>query len=158
VHRNVANLVVHTDFSMLSVLQYAVEVLRVNHVIVCGHCGCSGDKNAMSNCDLGLINKWLRNIKDVYRLFHRELTSIADLTLRFERLVELNVCEQVQNLAQTSIVQGGWNKRQAPTLHGWVYNLRTGYLEELARIELGADLDPIDRFDFGPKDDQGRRA
>jgi len=151
VHRNVANLVVHTDFNMLSVLQYAVQVLQVKHVIVCGHYGCGGVKNAMTNRDFGLINKWLRSIKDVYRLYSRELETIGEPQHRFDRLVELNVCEQVQNLAQTSIVQGAWSQRQAPTIHGWMYDLKTGYLKELAQMKPGAEIDPIYRFDFdGP--------
>jgi carbonic anhydrase len=148
VHRNVANLVVHTDFNMLSVLQYAVQVLKVKHVIVCGHYGCGGVKNAMSNLDLGLINKWLRNIKDVYRFHSDELNAIADPTRRFDRLVELNVFEQVQNLAQTSIIQHAWKELEAPYVHGWVYDLRTGYLEELALLKPGAPIDAIYRFDF----------
>jgi carbonic anhydrase len=153
VHRNVANLVVHTDLNMLSVLQYAVEVLEVNHVIVCGHYGCGGVKNAMSHRDLGLINKWLRGIKDVYRYYRRELDSIADEQRRFNKLVELNVYEQVQNLAQTSIIQGAWHKRGAPHLHGWVYDLHTGLLKELALIKPDSELDPIYRYDFGDTSD-----
>ena len=148
VHRNVANLVVHTDFNMLSVLQYAVEVLQVKHVIVCWHYGCGGVKNAMGRKDLGLINKWLRHIKDVYRLYSRELETISDPAARFDRLVEVNVMEQVQNLAETSIVQRAWHDRQVPEIHGWVYDMRTGYLKELARMQPGAKLDPIYSFEL----------
>jgi len=152
VHRNVANLVVHTDFNVLSVLQYAVDVLEVKHIIVCGHYGCGGVKNAMTNRDFGLINKWLRNIKDVYRVYHRELEAIDNQQLRFDRLVELNVSEQVQNLAQTSIIQKAWKKRKGPTIHGWVYDLKTGYVKEHAEMNSQSSLDSIYRFDFdGPR-------
>ena len=148
VHRNIANLVIHTDFNMLSVLQYAVQVLKVKHVIVCGHYGCGGVKNAMGRKDLGLINKWLRQIKDVYRLYSRELEAIADLTARFDRLVEVNVMEQVQNLAETSIIQHAWHDDQRPEIHGWVYDMRTGQLKELARMQPGAKMDEIYMFDL----------
>ena len=146
VHRNIANLVVHTDLNMLSVLQYAVEVLRVKHVIVCGHYNCGGVKNAMGNKDLGLINKWLRHIKDVYSFHHRELACLEP-EARYERLVELTVIEQVQNLAQTSMVQRSWRKYGMPTLHGWVYDLRTGLLKELANLQPGSKLDDIYMFE-----------
>jgi len=149
VHRNIANLVIHTDLNMLSVLQYAVEVLKVKHVIVCGHYNCGGVKNAMTRHDFGLINKWLRHIKDVYRMHHRELESIADERARYDRMVELNVTEQVQNLAQTSIVQRAWKNEQRPILHGWIYDLRTGYVQEIACMEPGAKIDDIYSFDFG---------
>ncbi len=148
VHRNVANLVVHTDLNMLSVLQYAVEVLKVKHVIVCGHYNCGGVKNAMSHQDLGLINKWLRNIKDVYRQNRRELETIESDQTRWDRLVELNVAEQVQNLAETSIVQKAWHADNRPTVHGWVYDIRTGYIKEIACIRPGAKLEDIYMFDF----------
>jgi carbonic anhydrase len=148
VHRNIANLVVHTDLNLLSVLQYAVEVLQVEHVIVCGHYNCGGVKNAMSRQNLGLINKWLRHIKDVYRMHHRELACMTDDQARFDRLVELNVIEQVQNVAQTSLVQLGWRRRDAPTIHGWVYDVRTGYLKEIACLRPGSELDEIYMFDF----------
>jgi carbonic anhydrase len=148
VHRNVANLVVHTDFNMLSVLQYAVEALRVRHVIVCGHYNCGGVKNAMTNRDFGLINKWLRNIKDIYRIHQAHIDAIADSQARWDRLVEINVTEQVQNLAKTSIVQRAWRDAQRPTLHGWVYDLRTGYLKEVALVPPGARVDDIYRFDW----------
>jgi len=149
VHRNIANLVVHTDFNMLSVLQYAVEVLEVKHIIVCGHYGCGGVKNAMTHSDLGLINKWLRNIKDVYRIYSRELEAIADPAARFDRLVEVNTMEQVQHLAETSIVQRAWHLHGRPHIHGWVYDLRTGYLKELALMKPGSRVEDIYTFDFG---------
>ena len=147
VHRNIANLVVHTDFNVLSVLQYAVEVLKVKHVIVCGHYGCGGVKAALSRKHLGLINKWLRNIKDVYRANHRALDSLAEGD-RWRRLVELNVIEQVNHLAETSIVQRSWKRTGAPVLHGWVYDLETGLLKELALMNAQSPLDPVFQFDF----------
>lgn len=148
VHRNIANLVVHTDFNMLSVLQYAVEVLEVKHIIVCGHYGCGGVRNAVTNRSLGLINKWLRSIKDVYRMHRRDLETIADPELRLDKLVEYSVAEQVQNLAETSIVQSAWNKHQRPYLHGWVYDMKTGALKEQALMKPGAEIEEIYRFDF----------
>lgn len=148
VHRNIANQVIHTDFNLLSVLQYAVDVLKVNHIIVCGHYGCGGVKNALTHKHLGLINKWLRNIKDVYRIHQRELDSIADQTARFRRLVELNVQEQVWKLAETSFVQHAWQKENRPNLHGWVYDLHTGYLKDLLMLTPGTPLNDIYKFEF----------
>ena len=147
VHRNIANLVVHTDLNVLSVLQYAVEVLKVKHIVVCGHYNCGGVKNAMSRKSFGLIDKWLRHIKDVYRFHQRELSCLSD-QVRYDRLVELNVIEQVQNLVQTSLVQTSWRQRDLPSIHGWVYDLRSGYLKELACLRPGSKLDNIDVFDF----------
>lgn len=143
VHRNIANLVVHTDVNLLSVLQYAVEVLKIKHVIVCGHYNCGGVKNAMSRQDLGMINTWLRHIKDTYRQNRRELDTIDSEQGRWDRLVELNVAEQVQNLAQTAIIQKAWHSENRPALHGWVYDLRTGYIKEIASLRPGAKLDDI---------------
>ena len=149
VHRNIANQVIHTDFNMLSVLQYAIEVLKVKHVIVCGHYGCGGVKNALMNKKhLGLINKWLRNIKDVYRMHQRELQGMSDETMRFRRLVELNVEEQVWKLAETSFVQHAWHKEQRPVLHGWVYDLHTGYINDLFMLTPDTKMDDIYRFEF----------
>ncbi len=147
VHRNVANLCVHTDFNMLSVVQYAVEVLQVKHVIVCGHYGCGGVKNAMSHKDLGLINKWLFYIKDVYHAHADELEAIPDFNKRANRLVELNVVEQLQNLARTSIIQKTWKAAQRPTLHGWVYDLHSGYLKELAMLTSAMKVNNIYTFE-----------
>ena len=148
VHRNIANMVVHTDLNLLSVLQYAVEVLKVKHIIVCGHYGCGGVKAAMTNHSYGIINKWLRNIKDVYR-FHRD--SINQLPsendARLNRLIELNVQEQVINLAKTSIVQKAWKDSQHPHLHGWVYGLNNGLIKPIFEMEAGTHIDPLYEFD-----------
>lgn len=136
VHRNIANLVVHTDINLISVLEYAVAHLKVKHVIVCGHYGCGGVKAAMSNGDFHqVLNMWLRVIKDVYYKHKQELNGIADETARANRLVELNVKEQVEKLAKTSIIQKAWQERQAPTLHGWVYGLADGQLHSLHTIK-----------------------
>ena len=148
VHRNIANLVIHTDFNVASVLHYAVEVLRVKHIIVCGHYGCGGVKNALSNKNFGVINKWLRHIKDVYFLHRPELESIADPDEKYRRLVELNVIEQVRNLAKTHIIQRAWQSGEGPLLHGWVYDIRTGYLNDLTVIQPGSEIEDIYRFDF----------
>lgn len=137
VHRNVANMVVHTDFNVLSVLQFAVEVLRVQHIIVCGHYGCGGIKSAMSRQHLGLINKWLRHIKDVYRFHAQELDAIPDEHKRIDRLVELNVIEQVTHLAEISFVQRAWKTERRPTIHGWVYDMHTGLLRDLIKVDPG---------------------
>lgn len=148
VHRNIANQVIHTDFNMLSVIQYAIDVLKVKHVIVCGHYGCGGVVNALSHKNFGLINKWLRNIKDVYRIHQRELDGISDSKLRWRRMVELNVEEQLWKLAETSFVQHAWKTEQRPTLHGWVYDLHTGYLNDLFMLNWQTKLNDIYQFDF----------
>ncbi len=148
VHRNIANLVVHTDVNLLSVLQYAVEVLKVRHVIVCGHYNCRGVKNAMSRQDLGIINTWLRHIKDTYKQNRRELDAIESEQNRWDRLVELNVAEQVQNLAQTTVIQKAWHADNRPCLHGWVYDLRTGYIKEIGTVRPGTNLDDVYRLEF----------
>jgi len=131
VHRNIANMVIHSDMNMLSVLSYAVEVLKVKHIIVCGHYGCGGVLAAMENKQFGLIDNWLRHIKDVYRLHFKELDSITDTKLRANRLVELNVIEQVQDLGKTSIVQNAWKREQPLHLHGWVYDVKDGIIKDL---------------------------
>jgi carbonic anhydrase len=148
VHRNVANLVVHTDMNMLSVLQYAVEVLKVKHVIVCGHYGCGGVKAAMGNSDLGLINKWLRNIKEVFSKHTATLKAIENTNERFDKLVELNVMEQVNNLAKTTIVQKAWVKGEYPHLHGWVFDMRTGLIKEIMNIDTASAMEDIFKFDL----------
>lgn len=147
VQRNIANLVVHTDLNLLSVLQYAVEVLKVKHVVVCGHYGCGGVKAAMGHHSLGIINKWLGNIKDVYRLHETELNNIDNEESRLDRLVELNVQEQVMNLAKTSIIQQAWKNHQRPHLHGWVYGLKDGLLQPIIDIEPDSAIDPINEYD-----------
>ena len=131
VHRNIANMVIHTDMNMLSVLDYAVNVLKVKHVIVTGHYGCGGVIAAMGNQSVGLIDNWLRHIKDVYRLHAAELDAIADSGKRSERLVELNVIENVYNLCKTTIVQKAWQSGQELSVHGWVYALSTGIIKDL---------------------------
>ena len=131
VHRNIANMVIHTDMNMLSVLDYAVNVLKVKHVIVTGHYGCGGVIAAMGNQSVGLIDNWLRHIKDVYRLHADELDAIADSGKRAERLVELNVIENVYNLCKTTIVQNAWQTGQELNVHGWVYALSTGIIKDL---------------------------
>jgi len=149
VHRNIANMVIHSDMNMLSVLDYAVNVLKVKHVIVCGHYGCGGVKAAMGSDHIGLIDNWIRHIKDVYRLNSQELEAIEDETERFNRFVEVNVKEQVTDLAKTSIVQNAWRNGQELCLHGWVYGLDTGIVKDLQVNFCGnEDLDKTDRLKF----------
>ena len=131
VHRNIANMVVHSDMNMLSVLSYAVEVLKVKHIIVCGHYGCGGVQAAMENKQFGLIDNWLRHIKDVYRYHHKELDAIEDTTQRARRFVEVNVMEQVHDLCKTSIVQNAWKNKQPLHVHGWVYDIHDGIIKDL---------------------------
>jgi carbonic anhydrase len=131
VHRNIANMVVHTDMNLLSVLSYAVEVLKVKHIIVCGHYGCGGVQAAMGHKQFGLIDNWLRHIKDVYRYHSKELDAIKDEEMRTRRFVELNVIEQVHDLGKTSIVQNAWQIKQPLHIHGWVYDLRDGIIKDL---------------------------
>jgi len=131
VHRNIANMVVHSDMNLLSVLDYAVNILKVKHVIVCGHYGCGGVKAAMENGQHGLVDNWLRYIKDVYRFHTAELEAIEDPVARFNRFVELNVIEQVFDLSKTSIIQNAWATRSQPRVHGWVYDIGTGIIKDL---------------------------
>src|SRR6201985_1097474 len=131
VHRNIANMVIHTDMNMLSVLDYAVNVLEVKHVIVTGHYGCGGVIAAMSNQQFGLIDNWLRHIKDVYRLHASKLDLIKDEKERQDKLVEYNVVENVYNLCKTSIVQNAWQKGQPLGVHGWVYSIETGIIKDM---------------------------
>jgi carbonic anhydrase len=139
VHRNIANMVIHTDMSMLSVLDYAVNVLEVKHIIVCGHYGCGGVNAAMGNKSVGLIDNWLRHIKDVYRLYRDELNAILDIKERSNRLVELNVQEQVMDLAKTSIIQNAWSQGKSLQLHGVVYDLSNGLLVDLKLLTSNSD-------------------
>ena len=131
VHRNIANMVVHSDMNMLSVLSYAVDVLKVKHIIVCGHYGCGGVIAAMNNQQFGLIDNWLRHIKDVYRYHHQELDAIKDEQERARRFVEFNVQEQVHDLGKTSIVQNAWKRNQPLHIHGWVYDINDGLIKDL---------------------------
>lgn len=144
VHRNIANMVVHTDMNMLSVLDYAVNVLKVKDIIVCGHYGCGGVKTAMGNASVGLIDNWLRHIKDTYRFNKEELNSIEDEKVKFDRFVEINAMEQVFNLAKTSIVQNAWANGQQLHLHGWVYGIGTGLVHDLeVTINSNDDLESV---------------
>jgi carbonic anhydrase len=147
VHRNIANQFIHTDFNLLSVLQYAVDILQVSHIIVCGHYGCGGIQAALSRRDLGLTNKWLLHIKDVYRMNQQELNNYESGIPRTNRLVELNTIEQVKRLTTTSIVQKAWKKRMAPSVHAWVYNMATGYINELVSFRCGDNINEIYYFD-----------
>ena len=147
VHRNVANMVVHTDLNLLTVLEYAVHHLKVKHVIVCGHYGCGGVKASRTSHNFGIINKWLRNIKDVYRFHRDEIDSIKDEEGRVNRMVELNVQEQVMNLAKTSIIQKAWKQNHYPHLHGWVYGLKDGLIKPIFEMEAGTHIDPLYEFD-----------
>jgi carbonic anhydrase len=131
VHRNVANLFLHTDLNCLSVLQYAVDYLDIEHVIVCGHYQCSGVAAAMENEQLGLVDNWLRNIRDVYFREKEELDKISDPELKYNRLVELNVLYQVMNICHTTIVQNAWANNKKLCIHGWVYDVSTGLLKDL---------------------------
>lgn len=131
VHRNVANLVVHTDFNCLSVMQYAVDVLQVDHIIVCGHNGCGGVRAALENSQLGLIDNWLRHVQNVVREHEQTLLAIDDKTKRLNRLCELNVMEQVLNVCRTTIVQSAWQRGQELVVHGWIYGLEDGLLRDL---------------------------
>ncbi|AWM12465.1 carbonate dehydratase [Flavobacterium sp. NRK F10] len=149
VHRNIANMVLHTDMSMLSVLDYAVNALKIQHIIVCGHYGCGGVKAAMTNNSIGIIDNWIRHIKDVYRFNRAELDAIADDRERFNRFVELNVKEQVFDLAKTSIVQSAWKKGQDLSIHGWVYGLNSGYVTDLGlNFSSNDDLDEVYKLQF----------
>ncbi|MFN8264926.1 MAG: carbonate dehydratase [Chitinophagaceae bacterium] len=147
VHRNIANMVVHTDLNLLSVLDYAVTHLKVKHIIVCGHYGCGGVKAAMTHHNMGIINKWLRNIKDVYRFHEEEIVAIKDEEQRVNRMVELNVQEQVINLAKTSIIQKSWKYDQRPHIHGWVYGLSNGLLKPVFDMAPGTHLEHIYEYD-----------
>jgi carbonic anhydrase len=148
VHRNIANMVVHTDMNMLSVLDYAVNVLQVKHVIVCGHYGCGGVLAAMGNQQFGLIDNWLRHIKDGYDKHRAELDAIADATERSNRFVELSVIEQVHHLSKTSIIQNSWKNNKRPNIHGWVYDLKTGIIKDLNVLMDGMeDVSGVYKFE-----------
>lgn len=149
VHRNIANMVIHTDMSMLSVLDYAVNVLKVKHIIVCGHYGCGGVKAALGNQPIGLIDNWIRHIKDVYRFHSTELNAIVDEEAKFRRFVEVNVQEQVLDLAKTSILQAAWNDEQQIEIHGWVYDVKDGIVKDLGvTIENNTNLPDVYQLDI----------
>ena len=149
VHRNIANMVIHSDMNMLSVLDYAVNALKVKHVIVCGHYGCGGVKAAMGNSSIGIIDNWIRHIKDVYRFHQNELDAITDENERFNKFVEVNVKEQVLDLAKTSIVQNAWKNGQELSIHGWVYGLNSGYVTDLGvNFSCDKDLDDVYQLKF----------
>ena len=151
VHRNIANLVLNVDISLLSVLDYAVNVLEVQHVIVCGHYGCGGVLAALGNRPVGLVDNWLAHIKDVYRMHRQELDAISDLEARGRRLVELNVLNAVHDLYANSIIQTAWRKRGGPHVHGWVYDISNGLLRELeSQLSQPQDLEPVYVMDPGP--------
>ncbi len=148
VHRNIANMVVHTDMNMLSVLDYAVNVLKVQHVIVCGHYGCGGVRAAMSNQQFGIIDNWIRHIKDVYRFHQEELEGITDPVQKENRFVELNVIEQVYDLSKTSIIQNSWNNSKLPYIHGWIYDIRNGIINDLnVSVNENSDLPKVYQFE-----------
>ncbi len=148
VHRNIANLVINTDVNVLSVLDFAVNHLKVKHVIVCGHYGCGGIKAALTNIDYKpVLNMWFRNIKDVYRLHRSELDNITDEEKKWDRLTVLNVQEQVMNLAKTSIIQRAWKKEQRPDLHGWVYGLKDGIINPVFDMKAGTHIDELYEYD-----------
>ncbi|MBS1748748.1 MAG: carbonic anhydrase [Bacteroidetes bacterium] len=148
VHRNIANMVIHTDMNLLSVLDYAVNYLKVKHIIVCGHYGCGGIKAAMTNNDhKAILNMWLRSIKDVYRHNRDELEQIENIDKRADRLSELNVMEQVVRLSQTTIVQNAWLKRNEPHLHGWIYGLKDGLIKPVMELKAGSEIDPLYRYE-----------
>lgn len=148
VHRNIANLVIHTDVNLLSVLDYAVRQLHVKHIIVCGHYGCGGVGAALTNHNFDLVlNMWIRQIKDVYGLYKDELEAITDLPKKTDRLVELNVIEQVKHLAKTSIVQRAWKHESVPHLHGWVYGLKDGIINPIFEMHPGDKIDPLYIYD-----------
>ena len=143
VHRNISNLVIHTDLNMLSVLQFAVEILKVKHIIVCGHHNCGGVSAAMSHKSFGLMDQWIWHIKNVYRIHREEIDALQTEEERHHLLTELNVKEQVLNLAKTAIVQNAWKHDQLPHLHGWVYDLRDGIINPVFEMEAGSPIDPI---------------
>lgn len=147
-HRNIANLVNHTDFNLLSVLSFAVEYLKVKHIIVCGHYGCGGIKAALSAHRYGVLDEWLRQIKDSYQTNKEMITQAGDLDAQADKLVEINIYEQLKNLLKTNIIQKAWHEERRPILHGWVYGISDGLLKSLYKIEPGSPIEDIYRFDF----------
>lgn len=150
VHRNIANVVTHTDMNLLSVLDYSVNVLKVKHVIVCGHYGCGGVNAALGDSQVGLIDNWLRNIKDVYRMHEREMSTIKDPVRRSDRLVELNAIESAANVMSTSIIQNAWGAGQELSVHAWVYSLKTGLITDLKVSASNAnEISPVFKMKTG---------
>jgi carbonic anhydrase len=150
VHRNIANVVTHTDMNLLSVLDYSVNVLKVKHVIVCGHYGCGGVNAALGDSQVGLIDNWLRNIKDVYRMHEREMSTIKDPARRSDRLVELNAIEGAANVMSTSIIQNAWGSGQELSVHAWVYSLKTGLITDLKVSASNAnEISPVFKMKTG---------
>jgi len=148
VHRNIANMVVHTDMNMLSVLDYAVNILLVDHVIVCGHYGCGGIRAAMGQKQYGVIDNWIRHIKDAYRMNEAELEAIKDPLERENRFTEINVIEQVYDLCKTSIIQNSWERRSGPFVHGWVYDIGVGIIKDLnVTFHENSELPDVYRFE-----------
>lgn len=147
VHRNVANIIVPTDIDMLSVVQYAVEALNIQHIIVCGHYNCGGVKSAMTARSVGPINLWLQPLRDLYGINREEIDSLADEQGRWDRLVEINVRAQVCTLAKTAIIRRAWQRQPGPEINGWVYNLRTGFLNELVSMHAEAKADNVYPFE-----------
>jgi carbonic anhydrase len=148
VHRNVANMVVHTDMNLLTVLEYAIKILKVEHVLVVGHYGCGGVKAAMTNDNYGIINPWLKHIKDVYRFHRDEIDSLPDPDAQLNRLIELNVQEQVMNLAKTTTIQEAWHHHQRPHLHGWVYGIKDGLINPVFHMKPGDAIDALYEYDI----------
>lgn len=147
-HRNIANLVNHTDFNLLSVLSFAVEYLKVKHIIVCGHYGCGGVKAALSAHQYGVLDEWLRQIKDTYQSNKELITAAGGLDEQADKLVEINIHEQLRNLMKTNVIQKAWHEERRPVLHGWVYGLSDGLLKSLYKIEPGSPIEDIYRFAF----------
>lgn len=147
VHRNVANLVVHADLNMQSVLHYGIEVLKVRHIIVCGHYGCGGVRAAMTNQRFGIMDQWLRNIKDVYADHSDEILAAGNPDDQVNRLVELSVFEQVRNITKTAALQRAWSFEKRPTLHGWVFGMNDGHLKSLYRLDPNSPIEDIYRYD-----------
>lgn len=147
-HRNIANLVNHTDFNLLSVLSFAVEYLKVKHIIVCGHYGCGGVKAALSAHRYGVLDEWLRQIKDSYQANRSAVIAAGSLDAQADRMVEINIYEQLRNLMKTNIIQKAWHEERRPVLHGWVYGINDGLLKSLYKVEPGSPIEDIYRFDF----------
>lgn len=148
VHRNVANLVIHTDFNLLSVLQYAVQVLKVKHIMVVGHTGCGGVRAAMGNKSFGLIDSWIKSIKDVYVQNEKELMTIEDENERADKLAEFNVVQQVNNLKNTTIVQNAWKEGEYPYLHGWILELKSGHIKQIVELDRSSLENTVDVFQY----------